>query len=54
MNAIDPHLVYYALHNASPPNIEDGIVGRNISVKLTAEEQECILEQATQIQPMEE
>ena len=54
MNAIDPHLVYYALHTASPPNIEDGIVGRNISVKLTAEEQECILEQATQIQPMEE
>jgi len=54
MNTIDPHLVYYALHKATPPNIEDGIVGRNISIRLTDEEQECILEQAAQIQPMEE
>ena len=54
MNTIDPHLVYYALHNASLPNIEDCIVGRNISIKLTSEEQDCILEQATQIQPIEE
>jgi hypothetical protein len=54
MNTIDPHLVYYALHKATPPNIEDGIVGRNISIRLTDGEQECILEQATQIQPMEE
>lgn len=53
MNTIDPYLVYYALHKATPPNIEDGIVGRNISIRLTDEEQECILEQATQIQPME-
>jgi hypothetical protein len=54
MNTFDPHLVYYALHKATPPNIEDGIVGRNISIRLTDEEQQCILEQATQIQPMEE
>lgn len=54
MNTIDPNIVYYALHNATPPECADNIVGGNISMRLTDEEQQCILERAAQVQPIEE
>ena len=53
MNTIEPNIVYYALHKATPPICEDNIVGGNISMRLTDEEQEFILEKATQVQPLD-
>jgi hypothetical protein len=53
MSTIEPNIVYYALHKATPPICEDNIVGGNISMRLTDEEQEFILEKATQVQPLD-
>ena len=53
MTEYDDLVIFYAIYKATPPDCEDEVVNRTISMKLSDAEQKCILEQAEEQAPIE-